>query len=104
MRSLSCFTIALSFAAGLTLAANVARCATPKRDFRPRRVVKPFPPLVNPKTLPAARVRDEVRDDELVLGVVVGNQARAYPINMLTRPTREIINDRVGNRAIAATW
>ena len=78
--------------------------AAPPRDFRPRKVVKPFPPIVDPKTLPADRVDDEVRDDELVLGVAVGGEARAYPINMLTRPTREIINDHVGNRAIAATW
>jgi hypothetical protein len=39
-----------------------------------------------------------------VLGVVVGKEARAYPINMLTNPTREIINDKLGGRAIAATW
>ena len=26
------------------------------------------------------------------------------PINMLTNPTREIINDTLGGRSIAATW
>ena len=28
--------------------------------------------------------------------MVVGKAARAYPINMLTGPQREIINDRLG--------
>ena len=42
--------------------------------------------------------------NELVLGVVIGHQARAYPINMLTGPSREIFNDELGGQAIAATW
>jgi hypothetical protein len=49
-------------------------------------------------------VKDEVTDNELVLGVVVNGEARAYPINMLTGPSREIINDTLGGTAIAATW
>ena len=49
----------------------------------------------------AARVLDPA---ELVLGVVIGDQARAYPINMLTGPHREIINDTINRRPIAATW
>ena len=43
-------------------------------------------------------------DHDLVLGVVVNNEARAYPINGLTGPAREIYNDQLGGRAIAATW
>jgi hypothetical protein len=49
-------------------------------------------------------VTDQVVGQELVLGVVVNGEARAYPINMLTGGNREIINDVVGGRAIAATW
>ncbi len=45
-----------------------------------------------------------VNDDELVLGVTVANESRAYPINQLTKPTREIINDTLGDQPIAATW
>ena len=41
---------------------------------------------------------------ELVLGVTVGKESRAYPINMLTGPSREILNDTLGGQAIAATW
>jgi hypothetical protein len=45
-----------------------------------------------------------VAASELVLGLTLGGAARAYPINMLTGPQREIVNDELGGRAIAATW
>lgn len=73
-------------------------------DFRPRKVVKPFDAITNPKIISVKEAVEFVRDDELVLGVILGEEARAYPINMLTNPTREIINDKLGGRAIAATW
>jgi hypothetical protein len=76
----------------------------PLPPFRPRRVARAFPPIVAPPTLPASRARGQVRGPELVLGVTVGDESRAYPINMLTGPTREIINDTLGGTAIAATW
>ena len=74
------------------------------REFDPIQVVRSFPPIEDAPCLPAGKVRDEVTADELVLGVVIGDEARAYPINMLTGPSREIINDRLGGRSIAATW
>ena len=52
--------------------------------------------IVDAPYLPASQVADQVRDNELVLGVSVGGAARAYPINMLTGPRREIVNDRLG--------
>ena len=73
-------------------------------EFKPRQVVKPFKPIRDPKVVEAASAGDLVRGDELVLGVLIEKQARAYPINMLTSPTREIINDTLGDRKIAATW
>lgn len=75
--------------------------------FNPRTVIDhSFPPIVTPKTLSVsdAEAADRVRDDELVLGVVVDGEARAYPINTLTGAQREIINDELGGRSIAATW
>jgi hypothetical protein len=74
------------------------------REFRPRRVLGPQPAITNPPVLRADQVRDQVTDNELVVGVVVGGEARAYPINMLTGPRREIINDTLGGVPIAATW
>ena len=74
-------------------------------EFRPQVVInRVFPTITNPPTLPADKAATKVKDNELVLGVTVGDQSRAYPINMLTGPRREIINDRLGDRDIAATW
>ena len=75
-----------------------------ERDFKPRVLMKPIRPIVDASFIPASEVEDQVADNELVLGVVIGGRARAYPINMLTGPRREIINDRLGDHAIAATW
>lgn len=65
---------------------------------------EPRPPIVNAPFISAHEVVDQVRPEELVLGIVIGGEARAYPINMLVGPEREIINDTLGGRAIAATW
>jgi|TARA_B100000959_G_scaffold279329_1_gene339275 hypothetical protein len=73
-------------------------------EFNPRQVVKAFPAITDPRIVTVGEAGRFVEGNELVLGVVIGEQARAYPINMLTNPTREIINDRLGGSAIAATW
>ncbi|MBI2150016.1 MAG: DUF3179 domain-containing protein [Acidobacteria bacterium] len=73
-------------------------------EFKPVKLMEPLKPIINAPMIPAKDVKDQVRPEELVLGVEIGGQARAYPLNMLTGPEREIINDMVGGRAIAATW
>jgi hypothetical protein len=78
--------------------------AEEKLPFRPRVLMKPFDAIVEVPLLKAADVKDEVLPNELVLGVVVNGKPRAYPINQLTGPIREIINDELGGSAIAATW
>jgi len=72
-------------------------------EFAPRVVIpRAFPAI---KDAPVSSAADaDLADNELVLGVVVNGEARAYPINMLTGPKREIINDQLGERRIAATW
>ncbi len=79
-------------------------------EFDPVTVInRSFPAITE---VPVARVQDvsndqsenHVADNELVLGIEIGGEARAYPINMLTGPEREIINDELGGTAIAATW
>lgn len=89
--------------AGLTyaLAGQAQRKAD---DFNPVRVVNPFPPITRVTLRPVGEVGDALNPSELVLGVTVGEESRAYPINMLTGPQREIINDSLGGQAIAATW
>ncbi len=75
----------------------------PRSDgFRPTQVVPPFKPIVDAPFV--AGDEGVVRGEEMVLGVAIKGEARAYPINMLTGPSREIINDTLGGVAIAATW
>ena len=72
-------------------------------EYAPRTVVRnPIRPIVDPRIVPASQA--DVFDGELVIGVEVNGQARAYPINQLTGPQREIINDELGGKVIAATW
>ena len=73
-------------------------------DFRPRRVLPRQPAIIHPPMLLAAQVINQVTESDLVLGVVVNGKARAYPINMLNGPRREIINDTLGDQPIVAMW
>jgi hypothetical protein len=41
-------------------------------------------------------------DDDLVLGVTVGDAARAYPVKALAY--HHVVNDEVGERALVATY
>ncbi len=72
-------------------------------EYSPRKVV-PFAirAITDPKIADAADV--DISAAELVLGVTINGKSRAYPINQLTGPHREIINDELGGVAIAATW
>lgn len=73
-------------------------------EFKPTRLSPPFEPIVNAPVLSAKEVTNQVALDELVLGMALGGQARAYPLNVLTGPTREVINDNLGGQPIAAVW
>lgn len=88
----------------LLLVSQLARAE--EREFNPRVVIpRAFPAIVEPDVVSLKKADGSlVTDEELVLGVVVGKEARAYPINTLTGPRREIINDQLGGQAIAATW
>ncbi len=85
-------------AAGMSLAQDSSQ------EFNPKRVAPAFPPLTDIPVKPAQEAQRLLNPAELVLGVVVGGEARAYPINMLTGPSREILNDTLGGKTIAATW
>ena len=55
-----------------------------------------------PRMVPAAEAGGFMQDDEMVIGVAEGQEARAYSIWHLDR--HEIVNDRLGETPIAATW
>jgi hypothetical protein len=75
-------------------------------SFQPMQVISEFPAIEEFEILTAENSagKAEVVDDDLVLGVVLGDEIRAYPINMMTGPDREIFNDTLGGQPIAATW
>lgn len=79
--------------------------ASEERSFRPRTVIpRHIRPIVDAPVVAADKAGELVRDHDLVLGVAVNGEARAYPINLLCGPSREIVNDKLGGQAIAATW
>ena len=67
-------------------------------------VAPPQPALTEFPRKPVREAASELKPDELVLGVQVGGEARAYPINMLSGPNREILNDTLDGQPIAVTW
>lgn len=60
-----------------------------------------IPALTNPKTIPAEEAT-YLKDDDRVIGVKFGLQARAYPLRILV--WHENANDLVGGRPIAVTY
>jgi hypothetical protein len=73
-------------------------------EFRPTRVLGRQPVITDVPVKSVPEMTGILNPSELVLGVTVGGHSRAYPINMLTGPQREILNDLLGGQAIAATW
>jgi hypothetical protein len=61
-----------------------------------------FPPKSGLAAVPAAQAA--LHDGDLVLGVVVGGEPRAYPVNLMWEPQNEALNDTLGGAAIAVTW
>lgn len=60
-----------------------------------------IPPLVDPKTLPAG-VATYLDDDDVVFGVFIDGEARAYPKRILA--WHELVRDRVGGREITGVY
>ncbi len=56
-----------------------------------------------PVNLPSVGAKEtSLKEDDLVLGVVVEGQAMAYPIRYLA--LHEVVNNRVGETPLAPTW
>ena len=60
-----------------------------------------FPVLFDPQLAPADKAKG-VRDDEPVIGIAIGAEAKAYPVAIMGR--HELVNDTCGGRPIAASW
>ncbi len=59
-----------------------------------------IPALTDPRSLPAHE--SPWQDDEIVVGVALGEQARAYPIAILN--WHELVNDTLGGRRILVSY
>jgi hypothetical protein len=45
-----------------------------------------------------------LKDQEMVIGVVVEGLARAYPVNIMWGPENEVVNDTLGKTPITTSW
>jgi hypothetical protein len=103
------FWLALTVLAGAIVGYEVYRSgrnAIVKDDtFRAERYMVPQPVMEEFAVKPVGDVGDELTANELVLGVTVGKEARAYPLNMLNaEPKTKVLNDVLAGRAIAVSW
>jgi len=61
-----------------------------------------IPALTDPKIEGIDAAKRWLKDDDLVIGIVIADQARAYPIRILN--WHEIINDRIGKHAFVVSY
>ncbi len=61
-----------------------------------------IPAILEPEFLTVAEADEQMQGDELVIGVSIDGDSRAYSVNMLSR--HEIANDVVGGKSVAVTW
>ncbi len=61
-----------------------------------------FPLNVNPEHVSAAEA--PIGGGDMVMGVVINGEARAYPVNYMGGPRNEVVNDTLGGQAIAPSW
>ena len=61
-----------------------------------------IPALDFPPFTPIEQVRGHLDDDDLVLGVVVEGDARAYPLRVMA--AHEVVNDEIGGKPVVVTF
>ena len=84
---------------------SVTDPVTPKRDFDVITLLPPdaIPAISNPGFYSSLEDANEsYADDDLVLGIEINGDARAYLVPLLSR--HEIVNDVVGGEPVAVTW
>ena len=98
-----CLRLASAGAATLILASPAPAQERLNRDrSRETEVRGELPPRKVTRTVDRAQAG--LKDAEIVLGVVVDGRARAYPVNLMWSPEREVVNDLLGETPIAASW
>ena len=77
------------------------------RDFSEYEIITLLPPdgipaLTNPPMYNADRADREYDPEEMIIGVEYNGDARAFPVDVLSR--HEIVNDTIGGIHAAVTW
>ncbi len=86
------------------LGAQVTRSVAEERDLEivsilPRDAI---PAIWDPEFLTVEEATDQMPDTELVIGLSIDGEHRAYSVPFLSR--HEIVNDIVGGKPVAVTW
>ena len=58
--------------------------------------------ITDPNFVPVEEASQWMRGGEQVIGLEMGGEVKAYPINILSR--HEIVNDVLGGTPVAVTW
>jgi len=94
------------FPLAATIGAVLAAPSAWGADLRPEEIVTVLPkdaiPAVLSPSFDEGRKATWLKGSDLVVGVEIGGESRAYPVPTLSR--HEIVNDRVGGIPIAVTW
>src|SRR5437870_6810640 len=61
-----------------------------------------FPALIAPEFVSAREADQWLREDDAVLGLQIGSEAKAYPISLLIH--HEVVNDVVGGKPVFAAY
>ena len=61
-----------------------------------------IPAILDPEFVSVKEADEWMDSDELVLGLSINGDSRAYSVPMLS--SHEIVNDTVGGRKLAVTW
>lgn len=61
-----------------------------------------IPSIDDPKFVPASAASVFLSDDDLVVGVNIGDESKAYPIKILN--WHEVVNDEIGDKNVAITF
>ena len=81
---------------------DLARTTIPREEIRAGGPAKDgIPAITDPVMLPAVEAT-YLEDDDRIIGVVQGGAAKAYPLRILTY--HEIVNDQIGDAAVAVTY
>ena len=70
-----------------------------EREALPRDAINP---VYSPKFVTVDEVADTMLEDELVMGLNINGDVRAYPVGIMR--FREMVNDEVGGVPLLVTW